>query len=101
MYASLKVTQPGFSIAPMLNSGTKSWLYSSKGYVSPKYFSKKSRPAAVIRKTSSPCARRGHAHGHGRLQVRLIEAGEHLVRVEGLEVGVHVDLAVDRVAEPV
>src|ERR1700726_607338 len=56
MYASLKVTQPGFSMAPMLNSGTNSWLYSSNGYVSPKYFSKKSRPAAVISNISSACA---------------------------------------------
>ena len=48
-----------------------------------------------------PRARRGHAHGHAGLEVRLIEARQHLVRVEGLEVGVHVDLVVHRVAEPV
>ncbi len=28
---SLKVTQPGFSMAPKLNSGTKSWSYLAKG----------------------------------------------------------------------
>ncbi len=31
-YASVNVTQPGFSIAPMLYSGTKSWSYLSNGY---------------------------------------------------------------------
>src|ERR1700730_3612490 len=49
------MTQPGFSIAPNLSSGTKIWLYSSKGYVIAKYCSKKSRPEAVISKISSAC----------------------------------------------
>src|SRR5690606_9014599 len=31
-YDSVKVTQPAFSIAPMLYSGTKSWSYLSNGY---------------------------------------------------------------------
>ena len=48
-----------------------------------------------------PCARRGDAHGDAGLQVRLIEARQHLVRVEGLEVRVDVHLAVHRVAQPV
>lgn len=30
-YDSVNVTQPGFSIAPMLYSGTKSWSYLSNG----------------------------------------------------------------------
>src|ERR671928_1856427 len=30
-YASVKVTQPAFSIAPSLNSGTKSWSYLPNG----------------------------------------------------------------------
>ena len=30
-YWSRKVTQPGFSIAPALNSGTKTWWYSPNG----------------------------------------------------------------------
>src|SRR3954464_14786609 len=29
---SLKVTHPGFSMAPKLNSGTKSWSYLANGY---------------------------------------------------------------------
>src|SRR3954451_10272948 len=32
MYASLYVTQPTFSIAPELNSGTKTWSYLPNGY---------------------------------------------------------------------
>ncbi len=31
-YSSLKVTQPGFSIAPKLISGTNSWSYLANGY---------------------------------------------------------------------
>ncbi len=30
--SSRKVTQPGFSIAPMLYSGTNAWSYLPKGY---------------------------------------------------------------------
>ena len=37
----------------------------------------------------------------GGLQVRLVEAGEHPLRVGGLELAVEVDRAVDRVDEPV
>ena len=55
-YVSLNVTHPGFSIAPMLNSGTNSWLYSSKGYGNPKYCSKKSSPARVISKMPGACS---------------------------------------------
>ena len=32
---SRNVTQPGFSIAPALNSGTKTWWYSPNGYRMP------------------------------------------------------------------
>ena len=35
-YTSRKVTQPGFSIAPALNSGTNTWWYSPNGYLMPK-----------------------------------------------------------------
>ncbi len=31
-YVSVRVTQPAFSIAPALNSGTNSWSYLSNGY---------------------------------------------------------------------
>src|SRR5262249_28869224 len=51
-----KVTHPGFSIAPMLNSGTSSWLYSSNGYGCPKYPAKKSRPARVTSKMLAACS---------------------------------------------
>ena len=166
MYASLNVTHPGFSIAPMLNSGTKSWLYSSNGYrqsevhleeieaggrdledlvglqVDPRVRGDSRHHSAIgmsrcLRSTmwylpattairyggsggvvlkchtfASPrtsvrmtdplpqtrqCLRRGHRHRHPGLEVGLVEAGQDLVRIERLEVGVHVDLAVDRV----
>ncbi len=31
-YSSRKVTQPAFSIAPALNSGTNNWSYLPNGY---------------------------------------------------------------------
>src|SRR3954467_2600777 len=36
-YVSAMVTQPAFSIAPALNSGTNSWSYLSNGYRMPKF----------------------------------------------------------------
>ena len=33
--SSRNVTQPGFSIAPALNSGTNTWWYSPNGYRMP------------------------------------------------------------------
>src|SRR5690606_26562754 len=46
---------------------------------------------------------RGGEHGQfeRRLQVGLVEAGVHPLRVGGLELAVEVDVAVDRVDEPV
>ena len=35
-YVSRKVTHPGFSMAPALNSGTNTWWYSPNGYRIPK-----------------------------------------------------------------
>ena len=34
-HSSRKVTQPGFSIAPALNSGTNAWSYLPNGYRMP------------------------------------------------------------------
>ena len=44
---------------------------------------------------------RGDVEGEDRLQVGLVEAGVHPLGVGGLELGVEVDLAVDRVDEAV
>ncbi len=48
-----------------------------------------------------PGGRRGHREGVGRLQVRLLEGGEHPAGVGRFEVRVEVRLAVDRVDEAV
>ncbi len=48
-----------------------------------------------------PVGRRGHREAVRRLQVGLLEGGEHPARVGGLVLGVEVGLAVDRVGEPV
>jgi hypothetical protein len=48
-----------------------------------------------------PVLRRVHGELVGRLHVRLIEARVDPVRVEGLQVRVHIDLAVSRIGEPV
>lgn len=42
---------------------------------------------------------RGHPHVEGRLEVGLVEAGEHPLGVGGFELRVQVDLVVDRVDE--
>jgi hypothetical protein len=47
------VTQPAFSIAPALYSGTKSWSYLAKGYGRSNCSSKKPKPALVTARTSS------------------------------------------------
>src|SRR6187431_3786904 len=46
-YISLIVTQPAFSIAPMLYSGVKSWSYFSKGYAQSNSSSKNAKPRLV------------------------------------------------------
>ncbi len=38
-YVSVKVTAPAFSMAPALNSGTKSWSYFANGYGTPNFSS--------------------------------------------------------------
>ena len=43
-----EVTQPAFSIAPQLNSGTKTWSYVSKAYGTPKAASKTAKPRWVV-----------------------------------------------------
>ncbi len=48
-----------------------------------------------------PVVRRGDGEGEGRLEVRLLEDREDPARVGHLELGVEVDLAVDRVDEAV
>ena len=48
-----------------------------------------------------PAVRRGDGQFVGRLQVGLVEASVDPVRVEGLQVGVHVHAAVGGVGEPV
>jgi len=48
-----------------------------------------------------PADRGAHRHREGALQVRLVKAGKDLVGVEGLEVGVEVDLLVGGVDGPV
>ena len=48
-----------------------------------------------------PVRRRGHRERECPLEVGLVEAGVHPLRVRGLELRVEVDLAVDRVDEPV
>src|SRR5262245_31062977 len=47
------VTQPKFSIAPALKSGTHSWSYLGRGYRTWKCSWKKSKPCRVIRNRSS------------------------------------------------
>ena len=47
------MTAPAFSIAPSLNSGTKSWSYLPNGYLMPKASWKKSKPCLVTSKISS------------------------------------------------
>ncbi len=47
------MTQPAFSIAPSLNSGTKSWSYFPNGYVIPNVLWKKSNPWRVTSRISS------------------------------------------------
>src|SRR5262245_42940246 len=42
------VTAPAFSIAPALNSGTKSWSYLPNGYLVPNKEWKKSKPCLVV-----------------------------------------------------
>ena len=49
----MNVTSPGFSIAPMLYSGTKIWSYLPHGYGNAKASAKKSSPWRVIRRISS------------------------------------------------
>ncbi len=39
-YVSVNVTAPAFSMAPALNSGTKSWSYLANGYGTPNFDSK-------------------------------------------------------------
>ena len=51
--SSVIVTQPAFSMAPSLNSGTKSWSYLPKGYRTPNESWKKSKPCLVTSKISS------------------------------------------------
>src|SRR6266550_5395984 len=48
-----------------------------------------------------PVAGGQHREGEARLEVGLIEAGKHPVRVERLELAVEVDLVIDRVLEAV
>jgi hypothetical protein len=43
-YASVKVTSPGFSMAPRLYSGTKIWSYFPQGYGKSNAFSKNDSP---------------------------------------------------------
>src|SRR5690349_4623359 len=52
-YSSRNVTAPAFSIAPALNSGTKSWSYLPNGYLMPNEPWKKSKPCRVTSKISS------------------------------------------------
>ncbi|CAH0327812.1 hypothetical protein SRABI128_06487 [Microbacterium sp. Bi128] len=47
------VTAPAFSMAPALNSGTKSWSYFSNGYGQPNWASKNSKPCRVSSKMLS------------------------------------------------
>ena len=47
------VTAPAFSMAPALNSGTKSWSYFSNGYGQPNCASKNSKPWRVSSKMLS------------------------------------------------
>src|SRR6478735_6170425 len=50
-YVSVNVTQPAFSIAPMLYSGTKSWSYLANGYGCSNAFSKNAKPSRVLSNT--------------------------------------------------
>ena len=52
-YSSRTVTQPTFSIAPPLYSGTKTWSYFPNGYGKSKCRSKTPKPSVVIRKRRS------------------------------------------------
>ena len=47
------VTQPAFSIAPALYSGTNSWSYLPNGYGWPNASSKKAKPCLVSASTRS------------------------------------------------
>ena len=49
----------------------------------------------------APRRRRGDAHAHRGLHVGLIEARQHLVRIERFELGVDVHATVNRIGEPV
>ena len=49
----MNVTAPAFSIAPALNSGTKSWSYFANGYGRSKSSSKYANPACVTSRISS------------------------------------------------
>ena len=53
MYSSRSVTQPAFSIAPMLYSGTNSWSYLPNGYAMSNASSKYAKPCLVSSNMSS------------------------------------------------
>ncbi len=52
-YWSRMVTAPAFSIAPALNSGTKSWSYLANGYAKSNFSSNQSKPCRVTSKIAS------------------------------------------------
>ena len=73
------VTAPAFSIAPSLNSGTKSWSYLPNGYLIPNAWWKKSKPCLRDRRRPLPpdLADRGEVLRPVRLDQRaLVGVGE-------------------------